>query len=136
MEDILGFDSPEQLPTQEQSAEADAEELVTTESAEMRSGRFTIDKLIDPKKIANWMNKTRKMPIEAIDLVMVTNTYAAAVFEFRSAALNGHLNRAKSIELWLKWAAPIIQASKRDQKKPKESKGSVAFLPREPEKDE
>lgn len=99
----------------------------------VRGDRFGIDHFVDPKKLIRWMNNTRRLPLEAIDDAIVNKTYAAAVWLFRSAAVSGQLNAAKSMKLWLDWAQPIINASKRQRKKPPESKGSVAFLPRNPQ---
>lgn len=118
-EDLLGFDLED-------------EELEDNRLAKYRNDRFSLEQYVDPAKLVTWMNRTRRLPLEKIDEVMVDQTYAAAVWLFRSAAVAGHLNAAKAVELWLKWAQPIITNSKRERKKPMKSVGSVEFLPRNP----
>lgn len=116
-EDLLGFDG---------ESEFDDKPVV-------RGDRFDLEQFVDPRKMITWMNRTRRLPLEAIDDAIVNKTYSAAVWLFRSAAVSGQINAAKAMKLWLDWAQPVINKSKRDRKKPEESKGSVAFLPRNPQ---
>lgn len=101
-----------------------------------RADRFSIESMTDHSKLVSWMNKTRKAPIEGIDSMIVNRSYAAAVWLFRAAAVNGDLKGTKAMEAWLAWAKPIITATKRERKTPPLSQGSVAFLPRTPSGDE
>lgn len=129
-EDLLGF-TPVGAGEPEGEFEYDNDELPAKSIPAIRGDRFGVDKMTDPRKLITWMNNTRKLPLEAIDKVMVDQTYAAAVWLFRSAAVAGDLKATKAMEAWLAWAKPIINLPERN-KKPKPSTGSVAFLPRNP----
>lgn len=94
-----------------------------------------VEQAANPKQLIRWLNKTRNLPLEAIDHAIVHQSYPAVVWEFRAAALAGKLNRAKALECWLKWAAPIIARPIRE-KSPTVKTGNVAFLPREPGKED
>lgn len=100
---------------------------------QLRTENFSIADFSDNKKFIRWMNKVRRVPLEGIDAYIVAQTYAAAVWEFRRAAIDGNLKATKAIEAWLMWAKPIIQQMAHRDKPANVSKGSVAFLPREPE---
>jgi hypothetical protein len=121
MEDLLGFDT-----------EDESEDAPDSNVPAVRGDRFEIDHFVDPKKLIRFMNTTRRLPLEAVDDYIVNKTYPAAVWLFRSAAVSGQINATRSMKMWLDWATPIINASKRKRKDPPKSPGSVAFLPREP----
>lgn len=97
-----------------------------------RSDRDGLEKFADPQRMIRWMNQTRRMPIEAIDDFHVNETYPAAIWLFRQAAVCGDLKATQALKLWLEWAKPILH-KKKPEKAPEHSKGSAAFAPREPE---
>ena len=127
-DDLLGF-TPD-------PAAIDEFKVPAGERPYKREDRFDIDKYTDPQQLVKWINSTRKVPLEAIDDFVVNETYPIAVWLFRAAAIEGHIESTRAMRMWLEWAQPIINRSKREQKKATPSKGSVAFLPREPKKDE
>ncbi len=96
-----------------------------------RADSFRIEDFTDEAKIIPWMNKTMKLPLEAIDEAMVDRTYPAAVWMLRKAAFEGNLKATNAMKIWLEWAKPIIDKPKAP-KETTRSVGSVAFLPREP----
>ena len=114
----------------------DGEEAEFTDGlpSHLHNDNFSVETLTNPKKLALWMRKTRDMPIEAIDSVMVNQTYAVALWQFRTAVMDGNLNSAKALHLWLEWAKPVIALQSNHDKPKNVSKGSVAFLPRDPGK--
>jgi hypothetical protein len=81
--------------------------------------------------LLKFMQKMKKMPFEAIDSVIVDQTYPVAVWKMREFALMGLYTETRAMELWLKWAREVIARPKRETKTV--SKGSAKFGPREPE---
>lgn len=77
----------------------------------------SIAKWTDPKQIINFINQMQKLPIEAIDDIVINQGYAAAVWQFRAAALTGDYTMARALEIWLKWAAPHLAKPKREKMK-------------------
>ena len=104
----------------------------------LRGDRFSVERFIDLKNLIPWMNKTRNMPIDAIDSVIVNDTYGAALWLFRQAAVAGNINATKSMQIWLDWAKPVLrqQSDKEKNTAKNVSPGSAAFMPREPAKEE
>lgn len=92
-----------------------------------------LEAMTDPKKLIRFMNSTRRMPVEAIDDYIVNRTYAVAVWQFRSKAIQGDYTATRALEIFLKWAAPILKRPKRKQKDGTSGKASAAFGPREPQ---
>lgn len=121
MEDILGFNDESESESSEE------------ERAKVRNDRFALDVYTEPRKLVNFMNRMRRVPLDAIDDKIVHETYPAALWLFRSAAVCGNVNGTRALKMWLDWAQPIINSGKRRQKKNNDSPGSVAFLPREPQ---
>ncbi len=126
-EDLLGFDTPESFP--------EPDEFAVSKSGEkkqyIRGDRFGIEDWADPKKMITFMNKMQTVPLDAIDDAIVHESYTAMMWLLREAAVNGDLKAVTAREKWLEWAKPIINRSKAPKELPA-SKGSVAFMPREP----
>jgi len=123
--DLLGFSLAEPLQT---------EEFAQTEDKPapyFRADRFNLETMTDPKKMILWMNRMKDAPLGGIDDTIVHQSYTAMVWLFRKAAAEGDLKAASAVEKWLAWAKPIIQKPAPDQNA-NPSKGSVAFLPRQP----
>lgn len=127
-DDLLGFslDAPQGLGEFDKSEEAVVPYV--------RGDRFSVERMTDEKKMITWINSVRKAPIDGIDDMIVHESYAAAVWLFRAAAVRGDLKATSALEKWLIWAKPIVNRPRPDAA-PKPSTGSVAFLPREPEKE-
>lgn len=121
-EDLLGFTPGNEF----ESGTSDNDR-----HAVIRADRFNVEHWSDHRKLITFMNTMRHVPLDGIDDSIVNDTYSAAVWLFRKAAVEGDLKAASAMEKWLVWAKPIINRPKPTQA-PKPSKGSVAFLAREP----
>lgn len=121
-EDLLGF-----APGEEFEPEKGANDRHPV----IRNDRFNVEQWSDHRKLVTFMNTMRHVPLDAIDDSIVDDSYSAAVWLFRKAAVEGDLKATSAMEKWLAWAKPIINRPKKVQE-PKPSKGSVAFLAREP----
>ena len=128
-EDLLGFSLAEPPITEEFAPPEDKP------APYFRADRFNMETMTDAKKMILWMNRMKDAPLEGIDDTIVNQSYTAMVWLFRKSAAEGDLKATSAIEKWLAWAKPIIQKPKLTDK-PKPSKGSIAFLPREPQSGE
>jgi hypothetical protein len=72
-----------------------------------RKETFSVENFLDEKRLLTWMNRTRNIPLEAVDDNVVNKSYPAMIWLFRAAAISGDLKRTKAIEAWLNWAKPI-----------------------------
>jgi hypothetical protein len=126
--DLLGF-------TPEGSGELDLAKSDNPDPPYIRGDRFSVDQWRDKKKMITWMNQMRKAPIDGIDDTIVNESYSAAVWLFRQAAIDGDLKATTALKMWLEWAKPITNRKKPPREIP-QSPGSVAFLPREVTPDE
>lgn len=124
-EDLLGFNPPSEFepPTGNNDRHA-----------VIRGDRFNIENWQDHKLLIRFMNEMRHVPLDGIDDEIVNDSYSAIVWLFREAVVRGDLKAATTAEKWLLWAKPVINRPKAAQEL-KPSKGSVAFLPREPASD-
>lgn len=130
-EDILGF-------TPEGSGEYDPTKIDKNRQAlppVVRGDRFSVADWRDSQKMIRFMNNMRTVPIEAIDDQIVNDSYAAAVWLFRKAAVDGDLKATTAMEKWLAWAKPILNKQK-DRPETPTSPGSVAFMPRVPKEND
>lgn len=107
----------------------------TTGDEDQPARNSSIDQMTDVKNLRTWMLLTAKLSIEELDTLMVKKSYTAAIWFFRQAALTGDIRGTKALETWINWAKPIIGRAK-EKRNVTPSKGSVAFLPREPGRDE
>lgn len=101
--DLLGF-----VP--EGTGEFDAPEVSPSEKVvPYRKETFSVENFLDEKRLITWMNRTRKIPLGAIDDHVVAKSYPAVIWLFRAAAISGDLKRTKALEAWLNWAKPILE---------------------------
>jgi hypothetical protein len=66
----------------------------------------------DPLKFKQWVKVTRQVAIEALDDRVANETYGAALWKFREAALNGDYTATRSMEIWLNWASKKLRERK------------------------
>lgn len=125
-EDLLGF-APESEFTSSAS-DNDRHPVI-------RGDRFNVEHWLDHKKLITFMNSMRHVPLDGIDDEIVNDSYSAVVWLFRKAVVEGDLKAASTAEKWLLWAKPIIGKAK-PAEAPTPSKGSIAFLAREPKANE
>lgn len=91
----------------------------------------SIATIVDPDELTKFLTVTRTAPFEAIDSAVVSQGYAAAVWQFRAAAISGDYKTAKALELWLEWAGKINARPKREQMENIKNENSKMFMPRE-----
>ena len=89
-DDLLGDN---EAPPVEEAPEVSAQELVTALKA-----------MSDPKSMVHFIHRMKSVPIEGIDDIVINAGYAAAVWRFRKAAVEGDLYTTKALHIWLKWA--------------------------------
>ena len=85
-------------------------------------------------ELLKWMRRMKNVPTDGVDDLITNQTYAAAVWRLREAALSGDFTATRAIEIWLKWAKEVLKRPRGEDRKP--SKASIAFAPREPEKED
>ena len=96
-----------------------------------RKENFSLEDMCDEAKLITFMNRTKNIPLDAIDDHLVNMSYPAIAWLFRASVVNGDLKRAKTAEMWLNWAKPIISRPPKPKETPP-STGSAAFMAREP----
>lgn len=130
--DFLGFDHPNTSEFMEPKEVAKSDKKLPPY---IRGDRFSLEDWMDTKKLITFMNSMRTAPIDGIDDLIVNESYAAAVWQFRKAAIEGDLKAASAMKLWLDWAKPILGRKKLPAEIP-QSPGSSAFGPRDVTADE
>ena len=100
----------------------------------IRKENWSIDRLTDEKKLITWINSTQSVPLDAVDAHIVAKSYPAIIWLYRKCAIEGDLKRTKALDMWLKWAGPIVNRPPLPAEA-KPSVGSAAFGLREPAKD-
>jgi hypothetical protein len=109
------------------------EEFTQGTSVAPGSGKpHPIEQWANDEKLLKFMKRMKHVPTAGIDSYVVNETYAAAVWKMREAALAGDYTATRAIQLWLTWADVKL---KKPGKMKNVSKGSAAFGAREPEKE-
>jgi hypothetical protein len=86
----------------------------------------------DPLKFKQWVKVTRQVAIEALDDRVANETYGAALWKFREAALSGDYTATRSMEIWLNWASKKLRERK-NPPTPVNNKNAANFGARDPE---
>lgn len=88
----------------------------------------SIETYTNPNHLIDFMNRSVGLPADVIEATVVAGGYAAAVWQFRAAALKGDYNTTKALEIWLKWAQTVIEDQQKPPAEENNSPGSVAFI--------
>lgn len=96
-------------------------------------GKNFVEYLSDNTAMANFLDRTKNVPLEFIADCVIDQGYAAALWKFRSAALSGDALTAKALKMWLDWAGTHIAKPKKGKVKHVKNPISAAFIPRKPD---
>jgi hypothetical protein len=86
----------------------------------------------DEKAFKQWVTVSRGHTVEALDDHVANETYAAALWVFRAAALKGDYPATRSMEIWLNWAGKKLRERK-NPPKPVNNPNQANFGSRAPE---
>jgi hypothetical protein len=92
-----------------------------------RKGTHTdpVPNLVSVEGLINFVNQTRRMPIEKIEAKLVNDTMPVMVWKLREFALTGDYTSARAIEIWMNWAAKILSRPKRQTRDPGTQSGAL-----------
>lgn len=108
---------------------AEAPASPTNEYAAGSAPPDVTEQFYNEENLAKFLAFTKTAPFEGIGETIIHQTYAAAVWHFRNAALRGDIDMTRSIKMWLEWAQPFIRPKAKEDGI--HNPGTAAFLPRE-----
>lgn len=99
-------------------------------SALVKPTNVGLESLTDPEQLLVFLEATKTAVFEAIDDAAVNQGYAAAVWCFRQAALQGDLKTTKALHTWIEWANTVRKREKPVEEEKISNPNVHQFLPR------
>lgn len=136
LEDVTPLDQGSE-PTAEEQAQIDSEReemrrLMAMSDKEfkgvmLRKGTHSdpCPDMVSVDKLINFVNQTRRLPIEKIESKLVNDTMPVMIWKLREFALCGKYTEARAIEIWMNWAQKILSRPKRQVRDPNTASGAL-----------
>jgi hypothetical protein len=84
----------------------------------------------DPANLLEFLAATQAGDYKEADRYLIDRSYRVATWHFRKAAISGDFKAARSLEIYLRWAAEVLARPRADASGNINAVGSAQFLPR------
>lgn len=120
------IDMPSEMPTTA-LVSALATQIEAEESKQYRKGTHDdpVPRYTDPRRMIDFINQTRRKPIERIETDIVNDSMPLMLWKLREYALRGEYTEARAVEIWLNWAAKVQSRPKQQKKDPNVASGAL-----------